>query len=405
MRSLVSGCTAVALASAAIAQSPETRWQFSTASGGRMVAAIHTPGPLRGISAACEGSSPMILVGAPALPGRATAVITLTGMINARPVMVPVTWTPRGGGGWWALLKDRAALDLLTDGSTEVAIAISGRPLGSVSLTGSNEALRSALRNCHQFGQATPIANAGASRNAQEAQNSLPLRFGTYAPAGVRCGAFENRQVFIDSGQGGAGGPDAIGAIESLRKTGPTSYAVREDVGIQDNSVVPVTYTIPNRETFTVRVAGEPARSYRHCPLESLPLDQQRWPQAEHKRVVMLPIEPGYYQIGQLGATARQLECEQGCGFALFGPAGVAFVEWSDYAPDLRRTTLRKPLITQIAAQTFRIEPAGGDEEQARYLYVRSPTDITEPGDVDGEPVPYTSIPAAEVPARVRPRL
>jgi hypothetical protein len=245
--------------------------------------------------------------------------------------------------------------------------------------------------------QAGGIRLAAGSAGGSSAALSLPLRFGTYVHAGKRCGADKSWQVFIDAGFGGVGpDPEIHSRIESLRKTGTNSYVVREDVGAQDTYVITATYTITDREHFTVRAQGEAAQSYSYCPLESLPLDQQQWPEGDHKEVSFLPIKPGYY----LGMSEGDTKCEY-CFYHLFRNDSIATV-YTGFAGPNSRQVLRQPRILQTGALTYSVMKGRDNDEVLHLFEITSPTSFTEE-DVESIII-FRPIDPAKIPARFMPR-
>ena len=275
---------------------------------------------------------------------------------------------------------------------------MNGTGLGTVPLTGSSNAIRTALAGCY-VPVATPVAAAGGAGGAGTA-NSLPLRFGTYVRAGKRCGADIDAKVFIDAGNGGAGDAFMAGSsIVSLRKTGPNTYVARETRNDEADTPFTATYTITDREHFTVRAQGEAAKSYSFCPLKSLPLDEQQWPHSEWKEVQSLPIKPGYY----LGTTEGDAKCEY-CSYHLFRNDGIAIVYTVDPSS---RQVLRQPHIVQTGMLTFSVmkhrnADLFGNDEVAHSFEITSPSSFTEE---DGEStITFRPIDPAKIPARFMPR-
>ncbi len=371
-------------------------WQVSTTSDGRQMASIRTSGPTgpkRGIAVTCQGSAPMLVLAAAQNGTKARANLELTGTVDGSTLTVPMIWNPQGGA-WVASLGDRAALDLLAGASSSVFLAMNGAGLGTVPLTGSSNAIRTALAGCY-VPVAAPVSAAGGTGGSSTAP-SLPLRFGTYVRSGKRCGDW-SAQVFIDARNGGAGDAPFEGSrIESLRKTGTNTYAARETRNDEADTPFTATYTLVDREHFTVRQRGEGAKSFSYCPLESLPLDQQQWPQSEWKEVQYLPIKPGYY----LGTTEGDAKCEY-CSYYLFSNDGIAIVHTGFAGPGSRRV-LRQPRIVQTGALTHSAMKGRDNDEVLHLFEITSPTRFTEE---DGEStIIFRSIDPAKIPVKYMPR-
>ncbi|MFA7597240.1 MAG: hypothetical protein WCY92_12885 [Novosphingobium sp.] len=369
-----------------------TGWEVSTGASGRLVAAVKSTGPVKGLVLACEGSKPMLALAAPQYGQSASGHLDLTASADGAVFSVPVIWNPKLGA-WWALLKENAALDMLAGKSTSVAITLNGTALGTLPLTGSTNALRTALASCYAPPAAPLPSQAGATGP------SLPIRLGTYVAKGQSCGRVESEKMFIDEGLGGAGDPLAIRQIETIRKTGPGSYVTREDVGVQDNAMVTATYAIPDQEHFTVKHPGASAKSYSYCALDSLQPIDQAWPKREWKRVDSLPIKPGYYRA-QMAGDAK---CEMSCGYVLIQPAGISGIYYTSTSPEVTRRTIRAGRIVQTGALTFSYISTA-DEYDGYWFTVHGPTDFTE-GDVMMGDTQYRAIDPKAIPARYMPRL
>jgi hypothetical protein len=383
------------LAPAASAQTGgETAWQVSTMSSGIQVTFLETPGPMRRMALACQSGTPMLTLVVSLQSAQPRANLELTGTAGGRPLIVPMVLSPRTGA-WWTNLRDRAALDLLSGASSSVALTLGGARLGSIPLTGSSNAIRTALVGCY-VPVAAPVAAAGGTGGSRTAP-SLPLRFGTYVRAGKRCGAGYSAQVFIDARNGGAGDAFMAGSsIVSLRKTGTNTYVARETRNDEADTPFTATYTITDREHFTVRAQGEAAKSYSYCPLESLPLDQQQWPEGDHKEVSFLPIKPGYY-LGTFKGDTKS-EC---CSYHLFRNDGIATVHTGFAGPNSRQV-LRQPRILQTGALTYSVMKGRDNDEVLHLFEITSPTSFTEE---DGESIIiFRPIDPAKIPARFMPR-
>jgi hypothetical protein len=379
------------------AQAQTQTWQVATTSDGFQIASISTGGPTgpkRGLALTCQGRVPQLVIPAARIGTKPRANLELTGTAGGSPVTVPMIWNPQGGA-WVASLGDRAALDLLAGASSSVSMTLNGTALGTIPLTGSSNAIRTALVGCY-VPVAAPVAAAGGTGGSRTAP-SLPLRFGTYVRAGKRCGAGYSAQVFIDARNGGAGDAFMAGSsIVSLRKTGTNTYVARETRNDEADTPFTATYTITDREHFTVRAQGEAAKSYSYCPLESLPLDQQQWPEGDHKEVSFLPIKPGYY----LGTFEGDTKCAY-CSYHLFRNDGIATV-YTGFAGPNSRQVLRQPRILQTGALTYSVMKGRDNDEVLHLFEITSPTSFTEE---DGESIIiFRSIDPAKIPARFMPR-
>lgn len=414
------GLLVAALALAACGSPPaqaET-WQVIVQPGGYKVARGGTGGGaglVQGVGLTCERNVPMIALSLARAPARNPALLSLSDGKSIGKLGV----VRNGATNVWAgPLRDPRVLALLARAAS-VEVALDGVRYGTVSLAGAADAMRGALSGCWAAGvaiaktapppsvstvpPATPVAAAGGAVGSSTAL-SLPLRFGTYVRAGKRCGADVNAQVFIDAGNGGAGDAQFEGSfIKSLRKTGTNTFAARETRTDEADTPFTATYTITDREHFTVRSQGEAARSFSYCPLVSLPLDQQQWPVSEHKVVPSLPVKPGYYH----GNADDKSVCEYFCSYYLFTIDGIAIVNFGSGnltesgSPVIGRQVLRQPRITQIGALTYTAKGRGNDEYE-HYFEITSPTNFTEE---DGEStIVFRPIDPAKIPARYMPR-
>ncbi len=173
--SFIASLVSVAFAPAASAQSNAAAvWQVSTMSTGIQVVFIETPGTMRRMAMACQGGAPMLTLVVSLRSAQPRANLELTGTVGGRPVTVPMILSPKTGA-WWTILRDRAALDLLAGASNTVSLTMGGARLGTIPLSGSSNAIRSALAGCYvpsaSVAKATP---AGIMSRAVFGDASLP---------------------------------------------------------------------------------------------------------------------------------------------------------------------------------------------------------------------------------------
>ena len=144
-------CAALVVTACGSRPAQAQAWQVSTASDGRQMASIRTSGPTgpkRGIAVTCQGSAPMLVLAAAQNGTKARANLELTGTVDGSTMTVPMIWDPQGGA-WVASLGDRAALELLAGASSSVSLTLDGARLDPIPLTGSSNAIRTALAGCY----------------------------------------------------------------------------------------------------------------------------------------------------------------------------------------------------------------------------------------------------------------
>jgi hypothetical protein len=169
-----------AFGSASTAQAGgETAWKVSALGGGQQMASIRTSGPSepkRGMALTCQGKAPMLVIPTKRIGTKPRGNLAMTGTTGGIPVAVSMIWDPQGSA-WVASMSDRAALDLLAGASTSVSLTLDGTALGTIPLTGSSNAIRTALAGCYVPVVAPVVAMGGAGGYASR---SLPFRQGVY---------------------------------------------------------------------------------------------------------------------------------------------------------------------------------------------------------------------------------
>jgi hypothetical protein len=173
-----------AFASASTAQAgSETAWKVSALGGGQQMASIRTSGPSepkRGMALTCQGKAPMLVIPTTRIGTKPRGNLAMTGTTGGIPVAVSMIWDPQGSA-WVASMSDRAALDLLAGASTSVSLTLDGTALGTIPLTGSSNAIRTALAGCY-----VPVA-------------APVLAVGLAGPSGGKSVAGEGRAIFLDA--------------------------------------------------------------------------------------------------------------------------------------------------------------------------------------------------------------
>lgn len=140
---------ATSAAHAAGKQPPTSRWEARTA-GKSSVAVAAGPGAVQTVSLMCRDGMPVIaVVLEPGQPASQPAQLALTfGVVR---IDLPLTRSPDRGNIWYSGLSASPLPKLLASESGKVAVALNGAPQGDLSLQGSTQASRAALRGCYRY--------------------------------------------------------------------------------------------------------------------------------------------------------------------------------------------------------------------------------------------------------------
>lgn len=295
----IASLLAVVFAPAASAQSSAAAaWQVSTMSSGIQVAFFEAPGPMRRMAMACQAGAPMLTLVISLRSAQLRANLELTGTVGGRPVTVPMVLSPRTGA-WWTILRERAALDLLAGGSSTVSLTMGGARLGTIPLSGSSNAIRTALASCYvsptRLAKAPPAAVGG-----------VKLVAGHYVSSAS--GAMKCSDVQWDIGYYSMG--DAENYWEYIQDS--TIFDRKE---------------YPKRRITSATSFVDGATKFDLCPENALDPDARRWPDSQRKPVNGLPIKPGLYRTFAEGKLIpRGNRCGIAAEYLLFEPTRVAFV-------------------------------------------------------------------------------
>lgn len=136
-------------ATAAGNQPPTSRWEARLA-GKAPVALVAGPGALQTVSLMCRDGAPVIaLVLKPGQPASQPAQLAITfGVVR---IDLPLTRSPDRGNIWYSDLHASPLPKLLASESGKATVALNGTPQGDLSLQGSTQASRSALRACYRY--------------------------------------------------------------------------------------------------------------------------------------------------------------------------------------------------------------------------------------------------------------
>lgn len=136
-------------AHAAGSKPPTSRWEARSA-GKSSVALVAGPGALQTVSLMCRDGAPvMALVLKPGQPTSQPAQLAITfGVVR---IDLPLTRSPDRGNIWFSDLRASPLPKLLASESGKAAVSLNGAPQGDLSLQGSTQASRAALRNCYRY--------------------------------------------------------------------------------------------------------------------------------------------------------------------------------------------------------------------------------------------------------------
>lgn len=139
----------VASAANAAGKPPTSRWEARSA-GKSSIAVVAGPGAVQTVSLMCRDGAPVIaLVLAPGQPASQPAQLALTfGVVR---IDLPLTRSPDRGNIWYSDLRASPLPKLLASESGKAAVALNGAPQGDLSLQGSTQASRAALRACYRY--------------------------------------------------------------------------------------------------------------------------------------------------------------------------------------------------------------------------------------------------------------
>ena len=378
-------CAAFALASCGSPPAQAQTWQISTASDGRQMASIRTSGPTgpkRGIAVTCQGSAPMLVLAAAQNGTKARANLELTGTVDGSTLTVPMIWNPQDGA-WWAILGDRAALDLLAGASSSVFLAMNGTGLGTVPLTGSSNAIRTALAGCY----VPVVAMAGGGGGSGSA-----LVAGYYVSGANKCSDVPWNDGYFTTAED------------------DDSWLFLQEGTIFDRK------EYPKRRITSATSFVDDKTKFTHCPESALDFDARRWPDSQHKPVSGLPIKPGLYRTFRDGKLIPTGEgCDGLAEFLLFEPTRVAMVTEEyildrNHNPTGKIQRVRKVLslgrrLHQIGARVYANADGEYDASELSWTgpwLIEAPDKFTvsmgECGEIEFRPVDPRTVPPALLP-------
>lgn len=438
IRSLVGVlCAALVVTACGSPPAQAQSWQVIEQPGGYKVARVSMTGGATGIGLTCERKVPVIALSLARAPARNPALLSLSdGKATGKLAVV------RNGATnvWAGAVRDVRVLDMLARAAS-VEVAVDGVRYGTVSLAGAADAMRGALVGCWagttvaadaptsgaaapptKFGTA-PMAVADTSspetsqtsfptRDPKTGKPRLPIRLGAYVAAGSSCARPGEGLIFVDSGNGahfefGAG---PLSTILTIRTVKPGTYTTREELIIQDTGYGNYTYVVADPDHFSVTSkdgfmpGDKTTERYSYCSQPSLPIKERGFLAIEMRRLPVLPVIAGYYEIWASDATPRKPTCEEYCGYLLITERGIAQATRYAYAEPkgkIDRQAILSPSITQDAPLHYFVK--GKADYPSFGFTMDGAGGFTIDPDGEGSTVHVRRIDPAKIPAAMMP--